>query len=478
MKTRENIQKIKKIEEICNIIKRDIISLVDTHLSPDRDQRSSSLYPNGLATILADAALRTRSEKTSQWIRMNAKGRNLFGTALHPSEFSPLMWTSLYVLDELCGFPPPEMLQEKMPSPKNILTELDYPFSNDSSYIFPFHLACLTHLYLMEGRDASHLLQMIVDHQQPDGSWIDDTTATAMSVLALQQAEITPTYDFRNWLENARLPDGYWAAANGEVWEAAYALRTGEVPNSAQLANVIVECMHENYWWGFSRYSVPDADDMSAACYVLADHNPDLAAAALDRLEEVQDEKGGWGAFPEIEGTIPYETVVAPARESSCDITCHAAEALERNGRKGSAFKKGIYYLLENQKHEGYWRAPWWNSDFYVTTEIIFLLKQNNFEDTVFNALDWMEKKVNSQENLNITEYALMIGAFSAEYEEYFDCLDIATDKFLEKYRSEFLPPTFDIIYFAGLLDLMIYRLSVMLYYLRTFLRKAKSDLP
>lgn len=461
-----------QLKEIYTTARQDLISSVDRYLNPDYTSRCSSLFPHALATLLADAALGKSSEKTRQWIEMNAKGWNLFGTPLVPREVSPLMCAACVVLETICGFSLPPEFEEKIPPIEDIMKQLAYPYSHDTSYVLPFHRACMALLCTMKGFKVPQLLQTISDHQQPDGSWIDDTTITAMSALALQQGGVEPTYDFKKWLEEQQLPDGSWAAANGEVWEAAYALRTGVVSDTARLVSVLVESMHSNYWWGFSRYSVPDVDDMSAACYALAPYEPRIAAVALTKLGEVQDEDGGWGAFPYVEGVIPHESVVAKARESSSEITCHAVEAFEQNNKKGSAFKRGISYLLETQEQDGHWKSPWWNSDIYATQDSALLLKRNDYEKPVFHALDWLEATLDGQKSLNIVEYALLIGAFSTEYSDYYDSLNRALDGFLERYKSESLAPTFDIIYFGGLLDLKIYRLSVILLCLDMFQRE------
>jgi hypothetical protein len=281
-----------------------------------------------------------------------------------------------------------------------------------------------------------------------------------LSAIALQKEGIKPKYNVQNWLERERLPDGSWAACNGEVWEASYALRTGEVPNISRLVNVLKASMHPNCWWGFSRYSVPDTDCTSAACYALAPYEPHIASTACENLLSVQHETGGWGTFPQIEGTVPHESVIGKPRTLSNDVTCHVLEVLEQRKKSKSPFKRGISYLLDTQEQDGCWKTTWWRSDIYATTEIALLMYRNGYTEPALHALDWLEKSC-EKGNLTIVELALLMKAFS-EAPDYSDSLNKIIHQFLERYRSESLVATFDGVHFIGLIDYRVYRLSII----------------
>lgn len=467
--------KFTEIEYVFEDSRQKMISLLENSISPHYNSRRSTLSSNALATALAHKALKTSSEKTSTWLELNARGMNIAG---NPSSFSesPLMHACFAILEKICEFSLPLQLREKIPSIDEMAELLDYPCFLDSSYILPLRLACAALLCTMKEVRIPELLHMVSDLQQKDGSWTDDTIITALSSIALQKGGVEPKYDVQKWLEGERLPDGSWAVANGEVWETSYALRTGQCPDTAKLTTLLVECMHPNYWWGFSRYAVPDTDDTAAACHALAPYEPHIALKACEKLSDVQDEGGGWGAFPQIEGTVPHESVVGKPRTPSDDVTCHVLEALEQNNKSGlSSFKRGISYLLETQEKDGHWKAMWWNSSIYTTVEIALLMHRNGYSDAAFHAMDWLEKK--KDETLNIVEYALLIMAFS-EFADYFGNLDWTVHGFLDLYSSKSFAPTFDSIYFAGLIDCTIYNLSRVVSSLHNLLEKHYTSTP
>lgn len=458
-----------EIKYVYENVRQKLISLIDNRISPNINNRRSTLSSNALATILAHAALKDSSKKTSKWIEMNTQKMNIAGIPTPLSESSPLMLACFTILEKICGVSLPPQLREKIPPVEEIANQLDYPCSYDTSYILPLHLACAALLCTIKGVKIPQILQMVSDLQQPDGSWTDDTIITALSAIALQKEEVESKYDAQKWLKREQLPDGSWAVANGEVWEASYALRTGEVPHTSRLVAVLKEGIHPNFWWGFSRYAVPDTDSEAVACCALASYEPHVTSTVCEKLLDVQHENGGWGAFPQIAGVVPQEFVVGKPRTQSNDVTCHVLEALEQNKKSANPFKKGISYLLETQEQDGHWETMWWNSAIYATTDIALLMHRNGYTDPAFHALNWLEKKLD--ETLNTVEYALLIKAFS-EHLEYSDSLERAVHKILKQYSSKSSIATFDGIYFAGLIDYTIYNFSIIVSSLGTFLRK------
>ncbi|KYK35439.1 MAG: hypothetical protein HXS48_04160 [Theionarchaea archaeon] len=464
MKEKERIE----VERMYHTARETLISLVDTNFSPDHSRRISTLSSNTLATVLADHALLHHSEKTTRWIQKNAQGMDIVGIPSILSESSSFMAAIFAVLEKVCGFSLPPLVGERIPPVKDIVKLLVFPYSSNTSYLLPLHLACVALSFSMKGTKADHIVKMISDLQQPDGSWTDDVIITALCALALHQAGIEPMYNVTKWLKEEQLPDGSWAACNGEVWEASYALKTGEVPHE-KLVSVLEKSVHPNYWWGFSRYAVPDTDDTAAACCALQPYNPHLTDAALKNLVKVQNEDGGWSTFPDITGVVPRESVEENTKLKSNDITCHVLEALWRSNQKDEPFKRGISHLLEAQDKNGYWKTTWWRSDIYGTAEIASLMNQNKYTEPASHALAWLEKKLT--QHLNTVEYALLIKAFS-EHPEYSDSLDKAVTSFIEHCRSGPLAPTFDSVYFAGLIDLKVHRLSLIVDSLHTLLKK------
>lgn len=454
------------VRAIYNTIRKDFILSVDEHLSPDRNSRRSSFYPSGLATILARTVLGIPVEE--DWSEFEPEGRSIFGTCA-PDEVNPFMNASLAILQEVCSVSLPQNVRNNLPPLKDIIRQLAYPYSRDTSYILPFHLASMALLCMVEGHAVPQLVQMVHDRQQPDGSWLDDTIISATAALALQRGGMAPRYDVRTWLEREKRPDGSWAAVSGEVWEASYALRTGEYPDSDKLVHLLGKCMHVNSWWGFSRYAVPDADDTAVACCALTPYLPDPVSRALINVQRMQNESGGWGAFPPVEGVVPEEKVTGPPRDTFSEITCHVLEALQKNTIFNEAFEKGIAYLLSRQHDDGHWSASWWNSDVYCTAECALLLSRNHHVEAASRALDWLESRLS--EPVNLVENAFMIWAFCASPSAYASSLGEAVDRFVEHYRTERSAPTFNFTYFAGLLDPEVYRQSVMLSSLQAFLK-------
>jgi hypothetical protein len=135
------------------------------------------------------------------------------------------------------------------------------------------------------------------------------------------------------------------------------------------------------------------------------------------------------------------------------------------------SFKKGIAYLLETQERDGCWKTKWWKSDIYATTEIALLMDQNGYGEPALHAVNWLEKALDHP--LNVVEYALLIKIFS-KFSDFTDALNKAIQEFLTQYRSKFLDPTFDSVYFAGLIDCRVYRLSIVVSSLRSFLRESR----
>lgn len=468
--------KFGEIERVFEDSRQKMISLIESSISPDYSRRCSTLHSNALATVLAHAALNTSSEKTRTWLELNARGMDIIGFPTPFSESSPLMHACFTIVEEICGFPLPPQFKKRLPPVDEIAQQLDYPCYLDASYILPLHLACAALFCTIKGEPMPELLHMISDLQQEDGSWTDDVIATALSALALQEEGVEPKYDVQNWLEREQLPDGSWAVANGEVWETSYALRTGQYPDTAALTTLLVKCMHPNNWWGYSRYAVPDVDDMAVACCALAPYEPHITSKACEKLVDVQHESGGWGAFPQIEGVVPRESVVGTPRSLTNDITCHVLEALEQNNKNGlTPFKRGISYLLETQEQDGHWKTTWWNSNIYATTEIALLMHRNGYSDPASHAVNWLEKK--RDEPLNTVEYALLIMVFS-EFSDYSDSLDWVVHQLLGQYSPDSYTSTFDSVYFCGLIDCKIYNLSMIVSSLHKYLNLHHNSNP
>lgn len=448
-----------EIRQVYEHAGQELASLVGQNISPGIEHRHSTLSSHVLSTILARTALGRTSEKTHHWIEQHARGMDTMGIQTQISGSSSLMFACFEILEDICGVPLPVQLREKMPSIDEIEKQLDYSCSYDDCYTLPLHLACAALLCTIKGEKMPQIPRIVADLQQEDGSWTDDTTITALAAIALREEGIEPRYDAQEWLKREQLPDGSWAAANGEVWEASYALRTGETSMRLQLLETLKGCLHPNCWWGFSRYAVPDVDDTAVACCALEPFEPHLTSAVCKNLLAVQHENGGWGAFPHITGVVPHESVVGKARTSNNDVTCHVLEAFEVNKVFTSGFKRGISYLLENQEKDGHWSTTWWNSDIYATVEIALLLNRNGYEEPALRSAGWLEKKLEGA--LNIVECTLLMKAFS-EIEDFAECQEKAVHRFLEQYHLNCFDPVFDGVHFVGLIDYRIYRMALI----------------
>ncbi|MBU7036933.1 MAG: hypothetical protein HXS52_03300 [Theionarchaea archaeon] len=459
-----------EIKRIYDHARQELTFLVEQNISPRIEGRCSTLSSHPVATILAHTALGRTSERAHRWIEQHARGLPLTEVHTTFSGSSSLMFACFEILEDVCDFPIRAQVQEKMPSLDEIEKQLDYSCSYDDCYTLPLHLACAALFCTIKGEKMPQILRMLGDLQQEDGSWTDDTTITALSAIALREEGIEPAHNVQEWLKREQLPDGSWAAANGEVWEASYALRTRETALQWRLVETLKECMHPNCWWGFSRFAVPDIDDTAMACYALAPYEPRLASTACKNLGALQHENGGWGAFPQITGVVPRESVVRRARTSDNDVTCHVLEALEQNKMCGPGFEKGISYLLEAQEKDGHWTTTWWNSNIYATVEIALLLGRNGYLDPAFHALEWLENQLEGE--LNIVECTLLARAFS-EYSDFVECRNRALDRFLAQCHSASFGPTFDGVHFVGLIDYGIHRRALIVSAFRSLLKRS-----
>ena len=197
------------------------------------------------------------------------------------------------------------------------------------------------------------LLAWLKEHRLSDGSWFCVNYITALSVLALIEAQ---KHGYGNpetaqmieeglqWLENTRHPDGGCSEAlNLNIWDTALSVITlldvgmPADDNVIQRAcNWLIDNQNRDGGWAFSGVAkregyvnLPsDADDSALATLALLKSGfsvaHDTVSKGLDWLREHQGKDGSWGTY------------VLGAGDVGCvSITAHAIEACWRGDTVG-----------------------------------------------------------------------------------------------------------------------------------------------
>jgi squalene-hopene/tetraprenyl-beta-curcumene cyclase len=105
----------------------------------------------------------------------------------------------------------------------------------------------------------------------------------------------------------------------------------------------------------------------------LAERSQDAVDRAIEWVEGMQSEDGGWGAF-DVDNTralvreLPFLDFGEVIDEPSADVTAHALEMLAAVGRAdGEAAQAGLRWLLGQQEADGSWFGRWGINHVYGT---------------------------------------------------------------------------------------------------------------
>ena len=213
---------------------------------------------------------------------------------------------------------------------------------------------------------------------------------TALAMIALADAGLPADHDgiarAADWLLDEQIPGrGDWAIRRPELPAGGWAF---------EFANV-------NY---------PDVDDTAEVLLALriAGHNPRLRAAiesGLGWLEGMQSANGGWGAFDAdncraIMRDLPFCDFGEVIDPPSADVTAHAVEVLVAAGRSaGTAARRGVQWLLDNQEADGSWFGRWGVNHVYGTGAVVPALVAAGVgarEEPIRRAIRWLERHQNA----------------------------------------------------------------------------------
>jgi squalene-hopene/tetraprenyl-beta-curcumene cyclase len=151
----------------------------------------------------------------------------------------------------------------------------------------------------------------------------------------------------------------------------------------------------------FANDLYPDLDD--AAVIALALRELEMGRDAVDRahawIAGMQSSNGGWGAF-DVDNTsdwlykIPFCDFGAVIDPPSEDVSAHALEALGPEPAYDAVVKRGLDYLLGEQRADGSWWGRWGVNHVYGTGAVLPALEACGFEPehpAVRRAVAWLD---------------------------------------------------------------------------------------
>ena len=280
----------------------------------------------------------------------------------------------------------------------------------------------------------------IVRRQEADGSWGGIQPPWVYSLIALQLRG----YPIEHPVMKAGLDglDGFTVeeeasrrleACQSPVWDTALAMvalaDAGAPPDDPALVRAADWLMDEQVlvagdWsvrrpdlkpggWSFEfdNDSYPDVDDTAEVVLALlrvahpdGDRVSKAIAQAVDWIEGMQDNGGGWGAFDAANTKrmlrdLPFCDFGEVIDPPSADVSAHALEMLAALGRADTdAARRGIAWLSAEQEPEGSWFGRWGVNHVYGTGAAVpALIAAGVSEDDerIRRAVRWLEEHQN-----------------------------------------------------------------------------------
>jgi squalene-hopene/tetraprenyl-beta-curcumene cyclase len=204
---------------------------------------------------------------------------------------------------------------------------------------------------------------------------------TGLAVLALRAADVPADHP---QLRKA----GEWLLAEEVTAKGDWSVR---VPHVAP----------GGWAFEFANDLYPDLDD--AAVIALALRELDLGRDAVERahawIAGMQSSSGGWGAF-DVDNTsdwlykIPFCDFGAVIDPPSEDVSAHALEALGPEPAYDAVVRRGLDYLLGEQRADGSWWGRWGVNHVYGTGAVLPALEACGFEPehpAMRRAVAWLD---------------------------------------------------------------------------------------
>lgn len=234
-------------------------------------------------------------------------------------------------------------------------------------------------------------LRTLASMQPGSGGFLEAAPLTSFAVMSLAgtgRVDHPVVGQGLKFLVNSVREDGSWPIdTNLATWNTTLAVNalsavSGRV-GALDCVDWLLECQHDQPHplshaapggWGWTDRSgaVPDVDDTAGALLALsALHGSSSrdkqvviessATAGVRWLLDMQNSNGGWPTFCRGWGTLPFD-------RSGTDLTAHAMRALHvwRNvagaDRVEKAVRRGLDYLVRQQRGDGSWVALWFGN--------------------------------------------------------------------------------------------------------------------
>ncbi len=204
---------------------------------------------------------------------------------------------------------------------------------------------------------------------------------TALSVLALRACGVPPDHP-------QLVRAGQWLLGEEVTVKGDWAVR---VPD-----------LEPGGWaFEFANDTYPDVDDAAVVALALRELGLGDDAVARSRrwIAGMQSANGGWGAF-DVDNTadwlyrIPFCDFGAVIDPPSEDVTAHALEALAPGPGYGDVVRRGLDYLLREQRSDGSWWGRWGVNHVYGTGAVLPALEAcgiSHDHPAVRRAVAWLD---------------------------------------------------------------------------------------
>lgn len=298
---------------------------------------------------------------------------------------------------------------------------------------------------LLAGEEALKIQSFLLKDQQPLGSWGGYTVSTLFNIMVLYKSGLRLDHPALKkalaFIEYRYFANGVGSylgsLQDGRYWDsilAGQALLESGI-NGAQLLPTLRSLLANQQPNGGIPFGrdfeyAPDVDDTAELIIFLvpfsrtrgdfshqiSNSTRDLAEErmnkALDWIESMQNQDGGWGAFARNnrgnflidQFTKSFADSVDFFDESSPDVTGHVLEAMGRMGFKVSQLyfgvQRGISYLKQTQDQElGSWTGRWGINHVYGTgSALVGLLAvgEDPAQPYIKKAVNWLKSIQNT----------------------------------------------------------------------------------
>ncbi len=244
------------------------------------------------------------------------------------------------------------------------------------------------HPNVVTARKAIDNLLVIKENEAYCQPCLSPVWDTGLSLLALQEANLTDTKESRNkaytWLKNKQLSDeaGDWRTHRPNLDGGGWAFQ------------------HNNPHY-------PDVDDTAVIAFGMATSGLDDMQESIHRATRwiigMQDKDGGYGAF-DVDNTcyylneIPFADHGALLDPPTADVSARCvmliAKVAQDHEEYLPAYERCITYLRNEQEENGSWFGRWGSNYIYGTWSVLIALEQTSIakSDPLYSkAVTWLK---------------------------------------------------------------------------------------